>query len=575
MENQYRDRANAIRKPGILDRVIRMSLERRGIVLGAALLLFAGGGYMSDQLPVDVFPDLNRPVVTVLAEAHGLAASEVETLVTIPLESAVLGAPGVIGVRSSSKRGIAMLRVEFDWGADIYRCRQTISERIAAARQELPEDTGPALGPISSIMGEILLIGLTAPKTDSEVQNVSLRDLRTFADWKLRRRLLAVPGVSNVTVLGGEAKVYEVAANSERLAAMNLGFLDLQRALSGVGGNTGGGFFEQDGREFVYRNLGSIYQLDELNEAAVGFRAGIPVRAKDVARVRENSLPRRGDAGVNGAAGVIVAIQKQPGASTLRLTDRIAHELSRLQTEAGPTIQIHGELFRQADFIERAIENVIEAMRDGSIIVALVLILFLWNVRTTFITLLALPLSLIGGVLALSALGFGINTMTLGGLAVAVGELVDDAIVDVENCFRRLRENRLLAQPRPALEVVFEASSEIRNSIVLATLVVILVFVPLFFLGGVEGRLFQPLAVAYILAIIASLVVALTVTPVLCYYLLPNYRFHERESVLVRALKRVQEVNLRRIIQRPLLPIAGASALFVIALAITPILDRA
>ena len=575
LEHQHRDRTEPIQKSGLLDRVIRLSLERRGVVLGAALLLFAVGGYMSDQLPVDVFPDLNRPVVTVLAEAHGLAASEVETLVTIPLESAVLGAPGVTGVRSSSKRGIAMLYVEFEWGADIYRSRQTISERIDAARQDLPEDAAPALGPISSIMGEILLIGLTAAKTETGEQGASARDLRTFADWTLRRRLLAVPGVSNVTVLGGEAKTYEVAANSQRLAAMNVGFLDVQRALSGVGGNTGGGFFEQDGNEFVYRNLGSIYELEELTEAAVGFRAGVPVRARDVASVRESFLPRRGDAGVNGAPGVVVAIQKQPGASTLALTDRVARELTRLQAEAGPTIQIHGELFRQADFIERAIDNVIEAMRDGSIIVAIVLILFLWNGRTTLITLLALPLSLIGGVLALNALGFGINTMTLGGLAVAVGELVDDAIVDVENCFRRLRENRLKTRPRSALQVVFEASSEIRNSIVLATLVVVLVFVPLFFLGGVEGRLFQPLAVAYILAILASLAVALTITPVLCYYLLPDYRFQERESLLVRTLKQAQEVNLRRTIQRPLVPLVGAGVLFVIALAVVPFLDRA
>ena len=554
----------------VLDRLIRLSLSRRGFVLGAAAALFAIGGYFSDRLAVDVFPDLNKPVVTVLAEAHGLAAAEVETLVTIPLESALLGAPGVTGVRTSSKRGIAMLRVEFDWGADIYRCRQTVSERLSAARADVPDDVRAALGPISSIMGEILLIGLTA-----EDETMSLREVRTFADWTVRRRLLAVPGVSNVTVMGGDARAYEIAVSAERLAARNIGFLDVKETLAGVGGNTGGGFFERDGQEFVYRNLGSIYDLDEIGQAFAGYLAGIPVRVGDVAVVYESQLPRRGDAGVDAERGVIVAVQKQPGAATLDLTKRITKKLDELQQGAGAGIRIHGELFRQADFIERAVENVMEAVRDGSIIVAIVLILFLWNLRTTAITLLALPLSLIGGVLALSALGFGINTMTLGGLAVAVGELVDDAVVDVENCFRRLRENRQLPEPRPAFEVVFEASSEIRNSIVLATGIVILVFVPLFFLGGVEGRLFQPLAVAYILAILASLGVALTITPVLCFYLLPNYRFRERESWIVRTLKTIQERNLLRIIDRPRVPLIGALVCFGIALACLPFLGRA
>lgn len=575
---------------GLLDRVIWISLSRRGFVLGAACLLLLAGLFLRDQASVDVFPDLNRPVVTVLAEAHGLAASEVESLVTIPLESALLGAPGVTGVRSSSKRGIVLIRVEFAWGADIYRCRQTISERVAAARSELPEEVLPTLGPISSIMGEILLIGVTATNDrpgvshqkngfDTEVASsvesgVSLRALRTFAEWKLRRRLLAIPGISAVTVLGGEAQVYEIALNASRMAGRNIGFLDVKRALSGVGGNSGGGFFEKDGREFAYRNLGSIFELDELAQANSGVFAGIPVHAKDVATIRESALPRRGDAGVNGATGVIVAVQKQPGASTIELTDRIAAELIGLQSEAGPTIQIHGELFRQADFIERAISNVYEALRDGSIIVALVLVVFLWNMRTTAITLVALPLSLLGGVFALSALGFGINTMTLGGLAVAVGELVDDAIVDVENCFRRLRENRVSIQPRPTLQVVYEASSEIRNSIVLATLIVILVFVPLFFLGGMEGRLFQPLAAAYILAILASLIVALTVTPVLCYFLLSNFAFQERESALVRVLKNFQSMNLKRILARPMPYLAAAGLSFGLALACLPFLDR-
>ncbi|MCR9145086.1 MAG: efflux RND transporter permease subunit [bacterium] len=587
MQNQFESHRGAVEKPRLLDRVIYASLVRRRLVLGAALLLFAAGVFMREGLSVDVFPDLSRPVVTVLAEAPGLAATEVESFVTIPLESALLGAPGVSGVRSSSKRGMTMARVEFEWGADIYRCRQIVSERVAAVRSELPPDSAPILGPVTSIMGEVLLIGLTAAAVDeAEVSpgdsstagavsdSVSLREIRGFAEWTLRRRLLAVPGVSNVTVLGGEAKVYEIAVNAERLARANLGLLDLRDALLGAGADAGGGFFEREGREFAYRNLGSVYQLEELAAANVGIVAGVPISAKQVAVVRESALTPRGSAGVDGEVGVIVAVQKQPGASTLRVTETIARELTRLRREAEPRIQIHGELFRQADFIERSIENLIEALRDGSIIVAIVLLLFLWNLRTTAITLLALPLSLIGGVLALSACGFGINTMTLGGLAVAVGELVDDAIVDVENCFRRLRENRLRASPRPTLGVVYEASSEIRNSIVLATMVVVLVFVPLFFLDGVEGRLFRPLAVAYILAILSSLVVALTLTPVLCYYLLPGSSSQKHESALVRFLKLVQERHLRRIVERPVIPLAGAALLFMAALAALPFLDR-
>ncbi len=565
MKHELPDAASDPTRIGLLDRVIRVALARRRLVLGAAIALFGFGAYWSDRLTVDVFPDLNRPVVTVLAEARGLAATEVESLLAIPLESAMLGAPGVKGVRSHSKRGIAMLRVEFDWGADIYRCRQIVVERIAAAQATLPPNARPALGPITSIMGEILLIGLTAD---------DLREVRDFAEWKLRRRLLALPGVSNITILGGEARVYEVAVNAADLAAKNLGLVDMERALSGTGANTGGGFFERDGREFAFRNLASIYELDEISQATVGFLAGGPVRAGDVAKIREGALPPRGSAGVDGRPGVIVAVQKQPGASTLDLSERITAELARIRDETGPDIQIHGELFRQADFIERAIDNVIEAMRDGSIIVALVLGVFLWNLRTTAITLLALPLSLLAGVLALSALGFGVNTMTLGGLAVAVGELVDDAIVDVENCFRRLRENALLATPRPALDIVFEASSEIRNSIALATLVVVLVFVPLFFLDGVAGRLFQPLAAAYILTILASLAVALTVTPVLCYYLLPSGGLRRNESALVRWLKNLQAKNLRRIIARPLVPVSAALLAFALALAVVPFLNR-
>lgn len=554
-----------------LDRLIEWSLHRRQLVLIAALVLFVLGLYGSSRVQVDVLPDLNRPEVIVLAEAPGRAAEEVEALATIPIEIALMGTAGVQRVRSSSKRGVTMIRAEFDWSADPYRCRQLVTERLDSVGGDLPDDVRITLAPISSVMGEIMLIGVTSAGD----QGVSQQDLRSFAEWNLRRRLLAIVGVSNVTVLGGEAKSYQALVDSKKLAAANLDFLSVRQALLGIGSNSGGGFFDKDGREFVFRNMGSIYDLSELKQANVGFRAGAPVRLADIASVVSAPMPRRGDAGINGAPGVIVAVQKQPEASTLHLTEQIVVLAEQLQKESDGRIIVNTELFRQAEFIERALENIAEAMRDGTLIVLVVLFVFLWNLRTTAITLVALPLSLISALLALRLFGLEINTMTLGGLTVAIGELVDDAVVDVENCFRRLRENQLRSDPLPALTVVYRASSEIRNSIVLATLIVILVFLPLYFLGGIEGRLFQPLALAYMVSILSSLATALTVTPVLSYYLLSGSSLPQRDSALVRSLKSLQERNLRRNLANPRWPLLAAAFLFLVAAASTPFLGTA
>ena len=555
-----------VEKKSIFNHIIAFSLKKRQMIAGLALLLFGAGSYISYNLSVDVLPNLNRPVVTVLVEAYGLAPGEVETLVTIPLESALGGAPDVQKIRSVSKRGIAMLHVEFAWGSRVYRNRQIVSEKLVTVQKDLPEDIVPLLGPISSIMGEIQLIGL-----HSKTGETNLRDLRTLADWRIRKRLLAIPGISNVIVMGGEAKEYHILIDSDKLAYYNISLKQLHEWLTDMSNNTTGGFLEKDGKEYIIRNIGALYETSEIEDAVVGYKAGIPIKLEQIAQVKIGHKVKRGDAGINGKQGVILAIQKQPEAATLELSKKVDNVLSRIQTSLSEDIVITPHLFRQSEFIERAIENVVEAIRDGSLIVIFILFLFLWNVRTTFIVLTALPLSLLAGILILQFFGYGVNTMTLGGLAVAIGLLVDDAIVDTENIFRRLKENWSAREVRPIIQVVFNASSEVRSSIVLATFVVVLVFIPLLFLGGVEGRLFQPMALAFIFSLFSSLGVALTLTPVLCYYLLPTLtKKIQTESYIVRMIKKIQKKNLNFILEKPLPPIILVLVLFAGSLGLLP-----
>ncbi len=554
----------------MINALLRFALSQRGLVLAFAGVLLVAGGSVALRMPVDVFPDLNRPTVTVQTEAGGLAPEEVELLVTRPIETAMNGAPGVERVRSASAAGLSIVTVEFGWNTDLLRDRQLVTERLAEARTALPPDVEPTLGPVTSIMGEILLVGLESPS--GEIPPV---ELRRFAEETLAPRLEAIPGVSQVLALGGGLREIRIEPDPDRLAAAGVTLADVERAAREATTATSGGFLEAGAQEFVVRNLGRTTSPATLALIPVLTRGGVAVPLGAVADVRDATAVRRGDAGVNGRPAVVLTVKKQPARDTVRLTRTIEQALEALRPSL-PGEARHTILFEQARFIEAAIHNVEAALRDGALLVFVVLVLFLLNARTTVITLTAIPLSFAVAVLVLKAFGQSLNTMTLGGLAIATGELVDDAIVDVENVFRRLRENRLLASPRPALEVVYDASREVRNSIVYATLLVILVFLPLFALSGVEGRLFAPLGQAYVLAIAASFLVSLTVTPALCAALLPRARAirRERESPLVRLLKRIDRRLLERTLVRPVLPLALAGGLAAIALAVVPFLGR-
>lgn len=551
----------------MLDVVIKWSLQNRLLVVAIAALTLAWGTYIALQLPVDVFPDLNKPTVTILTEAPGLAPEEVETLVAVPIETVLNGAPGVTRVRSQSGIGLSVITVEFDWGTDLYRNRQLVSERLQLAREQLPAGVTPMMGPIASIMGEIMLISVR-----SRDGSTGPMELRSLADWTLRPRLMAIPGIAQVINIGGEVKQYQVLVSPAKLTQFGLTIEDIARAMERANLNTTGGFINAQSQEFLVRNLARAYTVEDLKKTAVAYRNGAPVLLGEVAQVKEGPRVKRGDAGTNGEPAVIMSVQKQPGASTIELTEKVDSAIREIQATLPPDIEVNPRLFRQENFIQASITNVIEALRDGAILVTIVLFLFLLNLRTTAITLTAIPLSFIVTFLVFRAFGVSINTMTLGGLAVAIGELVDDSIVDVENIFRRLRENRASPNPKPALRVIYEASLEIRSSIVYATFIVALVFVPLFALTGVEGRLLAPLGLAYITSLIASLVVSLTVTPVLASYLLPQMKVmrHGRESFLVRFLKRWDERLLRHTLRHPNVVMAGAGALLALALATLP-----
>jgi CzcA family heavy metal efflux pump len=544
----------------MLNHVIAFSLKNRWLVLLAALALVVVGTYQLASTPVDVFPDLNRPTVTVLTEAPGLAPEEVEALVTRPIESLLNGATGVLRVRSASGVGLAVVWVEFDWGTDVYQDRQIVAEKLQLARERLPRDVNPVLAPISSIMGEIVILAL---------RGGDAMQMRTLAEFTVRNRLLAVEGVSQVTVMGGVLKQYQVVTSPERLAAQNVSLQQLTDAAEKANVLAGGGIAERNVKEALIRISGQSLTLKEIEETPVVWRDRRAVKIKEVADVRFAGPVRRGDGGVrfrDGASdAVLLTVQKQPGANTLRLDPKLDQALDQLQAELPPGVTIERQLFRQADFIRTAVDNVVEAIRDGTVWVFVVLFLFLWNFRTSLITLTAIPLSLLTTLLVFRWLDVSINTMTLGGIAVAVGELVDDAIVDVENIFRRLKENRAKAVPEPALKVIFAASAEVRNSIVYATLIVCLVVLPLFAMAGLEGRMFAPLGLAYLVSLLASLLVSLTVTPALSSLLLPRARFieHRGDPLLLRSLKWLDEKLIRWSLRHPWKIVAAVAVLAV------------
>jgi CzcA family heavy metal efflux pump len=498
----------------MIDGLIRWSLTNRALVLLGAAAMLAFGAWRASLMPVDVFPDLTAPTVTILTEAHGMAPEEVERLVTLPIETSVNGASGIRRLRSSSGVGISVVWAEFEWGTDIFHARQVVSERMQAARSQIPSELEPpVLAPVTSIMGEILFVAMTS-------EHHTPMEIRTEADWTVRRRLLAVPGISQVIPIGGDVRQLQVVLSPERLSAHDLAIDEVAHALREASASSSAGFILEGGEELLVHGLGRVATEDDLYATVVARREGRSILVRDIAEVVWGPALKRGTGAFAGEPAVVMGIQKQPGANTLALTEHLDEVLGELAAQLPKGMELHTDIFRQADFIDVAIENVTVSLRDGAILVLVILLLFLGSFRPTVISALAIPLSLVASVLVLDVMGVTLNTMTLGGMAIAVGALVDDAIIDVENVVRRLRENGARPEPRAALVVVFEASREIRASIVFATLIIMLVFVPLFFLSGVEGRLLAPLGVAYLVSLAASLVVALTVTPALCLLLL-------------------------------------------------------
>jgi len=514
----------------MLNKIIQWSIKNRLIVVIGAAVLLIYGGIVAMRAPVDVFPDLTAPTVTILTESYGMAPEEVEALVSLPIESSMNGTAGVFRVRSNSAAGISIVFVEFNFGTDIYRARQLVTEKLGQVR--LPAGVRPpVLGPIASTMGEIMLISMTSKTTSS-------MELRSLADWVIRPRLLGVPGVAQVMIIGGDTKQYQVLVDPAKLRDYGLTLKEVSDAVGGANVNASGGFMERPDLEYFVRARGRVNTLDDLANSVVAVRNTTPILVKNVADVRIGPAIKRGDGSFNMHSDVVATVQKQPNANTLEVNAQVEAALAGLKSTLPDDVTIDTKAFQQAAFINRAVENVKQALLEGGLLVTVVLFLFLWNFRTTFISLTAIPLSLVTAVITMTYFGISVNTMTLGGLAIAIGELVDDAIIDVENVFRRLRLNAQSGMTESPATVIFKASSEIRSSIVFATLIIILVFMPLLNLGGFEGRMFTPLAFAYIASVAASLLVALTVTPALCYYLLGRSRLIREtgDSALVRFL---------------------------------------
>ena len=554
----------------MLNKIIGFSLQNRILVLVASVLLLIGGTYTAMHTEVDVFPDLNAPTVVIMTEANGMAAEEVEQLVTFPVETAVNGATGVRRVRSSSTNGFSVVWVEFDWDTDIYLARQIVSEKLAVVSESLPANVGkPTLGPQSSILGEMLIVGLTADST-------SMLDLRTIADWTIRPRLLSTGGVAQVAVLGGDIKEYQVQLDSERMRHYGVTLSEVMNITREMNLNANGGVLYEYGNEYIVRGVLSTDKVDQIAKAVVRSNgvSGAPILLEDIADVQIGAkLPKLGTASERGKHAVLLTVTKQPATSTLELTDKLEASLQDLQKNLPADVKVSTDIFRQSRFIESSIGNVQKSLLEGGIFVVIVLFLFLANIRTTVISLVTLPLSLIASILALHYMGFTINTMSLGGMAIAIGSLVDDAIVDVENVYKRLHENRLkpAGEQLPILEVVFNASKEVRMPILNSTLIIIVSFVPLFFLSGMEGRMLVPLGIAFIVALAASTVVALTVTPVLCSYLLGKEKTKKQnnensDSAVARKMKQWYGSALTFVLGHKKGVLGGTIGLFVVAL---------
>lgn len=549
----------------MLNKIIRFSLHNRLIVLVAAVALIILGGFTAHNTEVDVFPDLNAPTVVVMTEAKGMAAEEVEQLVTFPIETAVNGATGVRRVRSSSTAGFSVVWVEFDWSTDIYIARQIVSEKLSAMANELPDNVGtPTLGPQSSILGEVLIVGLTADST-------SMLDLRTLADWTIRPRLLSIGGVAQVSVLGGDIKEYQILIHPQKMKHFGVSLSDVLNATTGMNQNTNGGTIYEYGNEYIIRGLVSSDNIEDIGDAVVKSTNNIPVTLADIAEVKVGpQTPRLGVASEKGKPAVLMTVTKQPNTGTIELTEKLEDALKDLQKNIPSDINVSTDVFRQSRFIESSIDNVKTSLYEGAIFVVIVLFLFLANTRTTVISLITLPVSLLVSILVMHYMNLSINTMSLGGLAIAIGSLVDDAIVDVENVWKHLRENRQLPENlrKPTREVVFNASKEVRMPILNSTLIIIASFVPLFYLSGMEGRMLIPLGIAFIVALLASTIVALTLTPVLCSYLLSNKNGsgkEDREAFMATWLKKHYHTALLWALANKKSVLGGSVALFIVA----------
>lgn len=549
----------------MLNKIIHFALHNRLLIIIASVLLLVFGSFMTSRMEVDVFPDLTAPTVVVLTEAHGMAPEEVEKLVTFPLETSVNGATNVRRVRSSSSAGISIVWIEFEWDTDIYKARQIVSEKINAVAEKLPQGVGtPTMGPQSSIMGEIMLVSLTADST-------SQMDLRTVADWTIRPRLLATGGVSQVVVIGGEYKQYQMLASPQKMEHYGITLSELLKACEEANGNSSGGFMSEYKNEYIVKGMGRTSDLQDLGRSVVKMVNGHPVKIEDVAEIKIGTSVKIGDGSLKGKPAVIMTVMKQPAINTLELTDKIDHAIADMQGNLSKDIHINTKIFRQADFINASIGNTQKTLLEGTAFVIIILFLFLMNWRATFISLMAIPISLIVAILTLKWLGFTINTMSLGGMAIAIGDLVDDAIIDVENVFRRLKENALkpIEEQKNKLTVIFDGSFEIRSSVINATFIIIVAFIPLFFLSGMEGKLLAPLGIAFIVALFASLIVSITLTPVLASYLLTGDKMlnkQHKESWLVEQLNRIYSNTLTKVMKIKKAVLIGAGTLFVIAL---------
>lgn len=549
----------------MLNKIIKFSLHNRFFVVIASVLLLIFGSVISSKMEVDVFPDLTAPTVVVLTEAHGMAPEEVEKLVTFPIETSVNGATNVRRVRSSSSAGISIVWVEFEWNTDIYKARQIVSEKITAVADKLPQGVGnPTMGPQSSIMGEIMLVSVTADKT-------SQIDLRTIADWTIRPRLLATGGVSQVVVIGGEYKQYQILASPQKMNYYTISLNELLKASEEANGNSSGGFMNEYNNEYIVKGIGRTNEVQALGKSVIKMQNGNPIKIEDVAEIKIGASLKIGDGSLKGEPAVIMTVMKQPATNTLELTKTIDASIADIQKNLPKDVHINTKIFRQADFINASINNIQKTLLEGTAFVIIILFLFLMNWRATFISLLAIPISLIVAILTLKYLGFTINTMSLGGMAIAIGDLVDDAIIDVENVFKRLKENALKpkAEQKDKLTVIFDGSFEIRSSVINATFIIIVAFLPLFFLSGMEGKLLAPLGIAFIVALFASLIVSITLTPVLASYLLTNDKMllkQHKESWLVERLQKVYSKALNRAMQMKKTVLVIAGGLFLIAL---------